>query len=221
MTFIRFKYLFFTMKNTSAAGKRYPDSLARFAKFSRFTHKWMSVFLGLVLLVIVLSGVFLTFKKDLEYLQPASRKGEKGEFSQFLPVQRVADAVLAMQLPEAKSLDDIDRLELRPSKRVWKVRLAATSEFSSPKEIQIDAISGKVLNQGLRGDQLWMDVHAFMVFGDVAKYVAMVLSGLTLFWLILTGYYLFFYPYWVKARKARRAPVSADADQGLAVDAAG
>lgn len=209
------------MKNTSAAGKRHPDSLARFAKFSRFTHKWMSVFLGLVLLVIVLSGLFLTFKKDLEYLQPASRKGEKGEFSQFQPVQRVAEIVLEMHLPEAKTLDDIDRLELRPSKRVWKVRLAATSDFSSPKEIQIDAISGKVLNEGLRGDQLWMDVHSFMVFGDVAKYAAMILSGITLFWLILTGYYLFFYPYWVKARKSRRAPVSAAADQELAVDQPG
>jgi hypothetical protein len=93
--------------------------------------------------------------------------------------------------------------------------------YSSPKEIQIDAISGKVLNKGLRGDQLWMDVHSFLVFGDIVKYTAMILSGITLFWLILTGYYLFFYPYWVKARKARRVPVSAAADQGLAVDQAG
>jgi hypothetical protein len=116
----------------SASGKRHSDSLARFAKFSRFTHKWMSVFLGLVLLVIVLSGVFLAFKKDLEYLQPATRKGEKGEISQFLPVQRIVDIVLEMHLPEAQSLDDINRIELRPGKRVWKVRLEATSDFSSP-----------------------------------------------------------------------------------------
>lgn len=209
------------MKNTSAAGKRHPDSMARFAKFSRFTHKWMSLFLGLVFLVIVLSGLFLAFKKDLEYLQPSSRKGEKGEFSQFLPVQRIAEIVLEMDLPGAKSLDDINRIELRPGKRMWKVRLEASSGFSSPREIQIDAISGKVLNVGLRGDQLWMDVHSFLVFGDVAKYAAMILSGITLFWLILTGYYLFFYPYWVKGRKVRRALESAAAEPGLAVDQAG
>lgn len=209
------------MKIPASAGQRHPDALTRFAKFSRFTHKWMSVFLGLVLLVVALSGLFLTFKKDLEYLQPASRKGDQGEFSQFLPVQRVAEIVLELRLPEAQSLDDINRLELRPGKRMWKVRLEAGSAFSSPRELQIDAVSGKLLNDGLRGDQLWMDVHAFMVFGDVAKYVAMVLSGLTLFWLILTGYYLFFYPYWVKARKARRAPGRAAAEPGLAAEQAG
>lgn len=209
------------MKTTSAAGQRHPDSLARFAKFSRFTHKWMSVFLGLVILVIVLSGLFLTFKKDLEYLQPASRKGDKGEFSQFLPVQRVAEIVLELRLPEAQSLDDINRLELRPGKRMWKVRLEASSGFSSPRELQIDAVSGKLLNDGLRGDQLWMDVHSFLVFGDVAKYAAMILSGLTLFWLILTGYYLFFYPYWVKARKARRAHVADTSNEALVADQAG
>ncbi|GHD75701.1 PepSY domain-containing protein [Vogesella fluminis] len=164
----------------------------------------MSVFLGLVILVTTLSGLFITFKKDLEYLQPASRKGEKGEISQFLPPEQIANIVLALKLPEAKSLDDINRIELRPGKRMWKVRLEQTSEFSSPRELQIDAINGKVLNDGLRGDQLWMDVHSFMVFGKVTSYTAMILAGITLFWLILTGYYLFFYPYWAKASKGRR-----------------
>lgn len=188
-----------------APRKGKPEWQARFARFSRFTHKWMSAFLGLVILVIVLSGLFITFKKDIEYLQPASRKGDKGEISQFLPPERIANIVLALNLPEAKSLDDINRLELRPGKRMWKVRLESTSSFSSPKEIQVDAVSGKILNDGVRGDQLWMDVHSFMVFGKWTSYIAMVLSGITLFWLILTGYYLFFYPYWVKATKGRRA----------------
>ncbi|OGB30287.1 MAG: hypothetical protein A3F78_09160 [Burkholderiales bacterium RIFCSPLOWO2_12_FULL_61_40] len=195
------------------ARKPKPESAAKFAKFSRFTHKWMSVFLGLAILVIALSGLFLSFKKDLEYLQPAAHKGEKGNISQFLPPHRIAEAVLALNLPEAQSLDDINRLELRPGKRMWKVRLEASSNFSSPREIQVDAVSGKILNLGLRGDQLWMDVHSFMVFGKATSYTTMILSGLTLFWLILTGYYLFFYPYWMKARKARRQPQADAAGQ--------
>jgi len=198
-----------TFFSTAAQPTRKPhsESAAKFAKFSRFTHKWMSVLLGLAILVISLSGLLLTFKKDLEYLQPATHKGEKGNISQFLPPHRIAEAVLALNLPEAQSLDDINRIELRPSKRMWKVRLEASSNFSSPREIQVDAVSGKILNLGLRGDQLWMDVHSFMVFGSKAtSYTTMIMSGLTLFWLILTGYYLFFYPYWMKARKARRQP---------------
>lgn len=185
------------------AFKRRSESALRFAKFSRVTHKWMSVVLGLVLLVIALSGLFLTFKKDIDYLQPSARKGHKGEIGQFLAPQRIAEIVLALKLPEAQSLDDINRLELRPAKRMWKVRLEASSNFASPREIQVDAVNGEVLNLGLRGDQLWMDVHSFMVFGKATSYVLMLLSGLTLFWLIATGYYLFFYPYWAKARKGR------------------
>ncbi|MGQ0709333.1 MAG: PepSY domain-containing protein [Rhodoferax sp.] len=200
-----------TPRSVSPTSKHKSESAAAFAKFSRFTHKWLSVFLGLALLVIALTGLFLSFKKDLEYLQPATRKGDKGDITHFLPAHRIAEAVLALNLPEAQSLDDINRIELRPSKRMWKVRLEATSNFSSPREIQVDAVSGKVLNVGLRGDQLWMDVHSFMVFGKGASYTTMILSGLVLFWLILTGYYLFFYPYWMKARKARRAGVRPEA----------
>lgn len=208
-----------TSRQTDPSFKPKSESAAAFAKFSRFTHKWMSVFLGLALLVIVLSGLFLSFKKDLEYLQPATRKGDKGDIAHFLPAHRIAEAVLALNLPEAQSLDDINRLELRPSKRIWKVRLEATSNFASPREIQVDAVSGKILNQGLRGDQLWMDVHSFMVFGKATSYTTMILAGLTLFWLILTGYYLFFYPYWMKARKARRAAARPEASEATPQEA--
>jgi uncharacterized iron-regulated membrane protein len=85
---------------------------------------------------------------------------------------------------------------------MYKVRLN-TSTWRSPRELQIDAMTGAVLNDGVRGDQLWMDVHSFAVFGPVVKIITMTVAGLSLLWLSLSGYYLFFYPLWVKYRKRR------------------
>jgi uncharacterized iron-regulated membrane protein len=186
---------------TQVKGK--PDWHIRVSRFSRWLHKWIGAFLGLVMLVLAVTGTFVAFKKHVEYLQPASRKGGKGDITEFVPSARVAEIVLGLNLPEARKLDDINRIELRPSKRMYKVRLEQTSVWKSPKELQVDAVSGAILNNGLRGDQLWLDIHSFAVFGEWTKLVTMTLSGLALLWLTLSGYYLFAHPYWFRALKRR------------------
>jgi len=49
-----------------------------------------------------------------------------------------------------------------------------------------------------------MDLHSFAVFGEATKLLTMTVSGLALLWLSLSGYYLFFYPLWFRARKRQR-----------------
>jgi uncharacterized iron-regulated membrane protein len=156
-----------------------------------------------VMTVLALTGGFVAFKKELEYLQPATRSGMQGPIEAVLPPARIVDQVLAEGLPEARSIEDINRIELRPAKRIYKVRLEATDTWSSPVELQVDAITGEILNRGLRGDQLWMDIHSFAVFGTGIKLFTMVLAGLALLWLALSGLYLFFFPPWFRARKRR------------------
>jgi hypothetical protein len=86
---------------------------------------------------------------------------------------------------------------------MYKVRLEQTTAWRSPRELQVDAITGALLNDGVRGDQLWMDLHSFAVFGEATKLLTMTGSGIALLWLSLSGYYLFFYPLWFRARKRR------------------
>lgn len=157
------------------------------------------------MVVLSVTGVFLTFKNEVEYLQPKSRKGGPGEIINFITPVQVADIILGLNLSDAENLEDINRIELRPNTRMYKVRLEQTSNWRSPGEIQVDAVTGAILNKGVRGDQLWLDIHSFAVFGKVVKWITMVLAGLSLLWLSLSGYYLFFYPYWVRARKRRLA----------------
>lgn len=173
----------------------------RFAKFSRKVHKWSGILLVLFAIIISISGSFIAFKSHLEYLQPSNKSGVKGDLNSMISASNVVSIILALQLPEAQKISDINRIELRPNKRMYKVRLEAKDNWSSPREIQIDAITGAVLNVGLRGDQLWSDIHSFAVFGEFTKLFVMSMTGLSLLWLSLTGFYLFFYPIWFKAHK--------------------
>ena len=175
----------------------------RWARAGRRLHRWVGMLLAGVMTVLALTGGFVAFKKQVEYLQPSTRIGAEGSLEAVLPPARIAERVLAEGLPEARSVEDINRIELRPAKRVYKVRLEAVDAWSSPVELQVDAITGEILNRGLRGDQLWMDLHSFAVFGTGTKLVTMVLAGLALLWLALSGLYLFFFPPWFRARKRR------------------
>lgn len=160
--------------------------------------------LAVVMSVLALTGGFVAFKKQVEYLQPATRSGGAAPLEALLTPADVANRVLALGLPEARSITQIDRIELRPGKNSYKVRLIATDAWSSPRELQVDAVSGEILNDGVRGDQLWMDLHSFAVFGVGAKLVVMGFAALALLWLSLSGLYLFFFPPWFRARKRRR-----------------
>ena len=173
----------------------------RFARFSRKLHKWSGIFLALAAVVISISGGFIAFKTKVDYLQPTGQSGAKGDIVHAIPPSKVAEIILALKMPEASELKHINRIELRPKKRIYKVRLESAGTWSSPREIQIDAMTGAVLNNGLRGDQLWADIHSFAVFGELTKLIVMTLAALSLLWLSLSGFYLFFYPIWFKAHK--------------------
>lgn len=179
----------------------------RLARFARRLHKWVGFSLALAMTVLSVTGAFVAWKKQVEYLQPATREGQMAgqemALEMLLSPAQIAAAVLAMELPEAQDLSQIDRIELRPAKGIYKVRLEARNSWRSPLELQLDARSGALLNQGVRGDQLWMDLHSFAVFGEATKLVVMSLTGLSLLWLTLSGLYLFVFPPWFRARKRR------------------
>jgi uncharacterized iron-regulated membrane protein len=175
----------------------------RLFRWSRWLHIWVGVVVGLLMLALSVTGTFVAFKNELEYLQPAQRTGAPGEIESFIPPSRVAEIILAMNLHDAQRLQDINRIELRPRRRMYKVRLEPTSSWSPPRELQVDAVTGAILNDGVRGDQLWLDLHSLAVFGEPAKLISMTVSGITLIWLTVGGYHLWLYPYWLRWRRRR------------------
>jgi uncharacterized iron-regulated membrane protein len=172
----------------------------KFSKLNRLAHRWGSIIILIPTAVILLSGIALQLKKEWTWIQPATRRGAGTGMSLSF------DQILAVagEVPEAKvsDWDDIDRLDVRPSKGMLKVRC------KNRWEIQLDANSGEILQVAYRRSDLIESIHDGSFFHDGFKLWVFLPTALVLGVLWLTGIYLFVLPYyakWNKRRKQRRA----------------
>ena len=167
-----------------------------FAKFNREIHRWGSILVAAPVLVVILSGLLLLLKKDLAWIQPPTRQGASQDLS--LGFDRILDIAKTVPEPKIGSWDDIERLDVRPSKGMVKVRGV------NGWEIQIDAGTGDILQVAYRRSDLIESLHDGSFFHDKVKLWVFLPSALVLLSLWLTGIYLFLLPSLVR-RKWRRA----------------
>lgn len=179
----------------------------KLTKINRWLHHWGSVVIALPFAIVLVTGVLLLLKKDLDWVQPPTvRGGQPGVSLTFDEVLTIARTV-----PEAgiQGWMDIDRLDVRPGKGMLKVR--AENRW----EIQIDANSGAILQVAYRRSDFIESIHEGSVFGEFVKYRVFLPTALIVIGLWVTGMVLFFHPYVAKARnKRRRAAI----EQALPVD---
>ncbi len=164
-------------------------------KFCWELHKWIGIVLSIILINISVTGLLLLEKKNCEWIQPATYKGQEGTVSDFISVQAALDAVLDCNHPDFGDLDAVDRIDMRPSKRVYKVR-----SKTNYAEIQIDAVTGQILNKGRRNSDMLEQLHDGSLFGDWAHDTLMPLVAVTNIILALSGLYLWLAP---KLRKKK------------------
>ena len=91
----------------------------RLSTLNRKLHRWGAVLTSLPLLVIIITGFFLQLKKESDWIQPPTQKGT-GE-DPTVSFDRILES--AKTVPEAgiQGWDDIERLDVRPSKGMVKV----------------------------------------------------------------------------------------------------
>jgi len=138
----------------------------------------------------------LLLKKDIDWIQPPTLRGAgKAPLISFEETLKIAKTV-----PEAgiTSWADVDRLDVRPSKGMLKLR--AENRW----EIQIDTISGEVLHKAVRRSDLIESIHDGSFFHDHAKLWIFLPAAIVLAVMWMTGLYLFALPHLAKARKARK-----------------
>ncbi len=162
-------------------------------RLHRNTHRWVAIVAALPLLVIIVSGVLLQFKKELSWIQPPTRRGSSEAPSISF------DAILdtARSVPEAQidNWDDIDRLDVRPSRGLIKVR--AQNGF----EVQLDHTNGEVLHVAYRRSDMIEQLHDGSFFHPLVKHwlFVPVAAGSLALW--ITGVYLFL-PHILSKRKS-------------------
>lgn len=172
-------------------------SKMKLAKFNRISHRWGSVLIALPLVLVIATGILLMLKKQSSWIQPPTVGGSTKE------LKLTFDEILAaaQSVPEAgiTSWDQIDRLDVRPSKGMIKVR--GTNRW----EIQLDAVTAEVLHVAYRRSDLIESLHDGSFFNDKVKLYVFLPSGIILFLLWVTGLYLFAQPYLIRRKRRRRA----------------
>lgn len=168
-----------------------------FNVLNRKIHYWASFIVAVPLLVMIGTGILLQVKKQSTWVQPAEHRGSA-------TVPRVdLDAILAAarRAPglESTTWDDIDRLDVRPSKGIVKV--VTLSRW----EVQVDLGTGEVLQTAYRRSDVIESLHDGSFFGgDWTKLGLFLPTGVGLLLLWLGGMWMWWVPFAAKRRVRRR-----------------
>lgn len=169
---------------------------SRAPKLNRKLHRLGALVSALPLLVVVMSGLLLQLKKDWSWVQPPTANGSTSTL--LLSWDEVLEAARSAEEAGIESWDDIDRLDVRPSKGMLKVR--GTNRW----EVQIDTATGEVLQTAYRRSDLIESIHDGSFFGDPAKLWVFLPAAVVLFGLWVSGVYLWLLPHLVKRGRAER-----------------
>lgn len=112
------------------------------AKLNRISHRWGSIAIAVPLLVVIATGLLLMLKKEVAWIQPPTQKGSTKQLE--LTFGQILDSAKSVQEAEIEGWEDIDRIDVRPSKGLLKV------QGINSWEIQIDAVTGEVLQTAYR-----------------------------------------------------------------------
>ena len=165
--------------------------------WSRKLHRWGAVVVAIPLALVIATGLLLQLKKDIDWIQPREMTGVGGPPTvTFRSLLEIASGAEGAQIT---TWDDVDRIDIRPSDGVAKVRSRAGYE------VQIDTATGEVLSVARRRSDLIESLHDGSFFGDWAKLGVFLPAGAILLALWLTGIYLWVLPWWARGARKRRA----------------
>ncbi|MFK8056917.1 MAG: PepSY domain-containing protein [Saprospiraceae bacterium] len=189
------------MSETPESPKPYqqPPIVGRI-RTSRRWHSKLSVFMAILLLISAVTGLLLGWKKQSDWLQPGTQKGQKGELADWKPISELSDAaVVAFRQNAGPDADyEVDRMDVRPGKNVVKVRFE-----HDDYEVQVDGITGKVLSVGNRNADWIERIHDGSIVSDLFKLISMNVLSIGVFIMAITGLWLYFGP--KRYRAQRRA----------------
>lgn len=166
------------------------------SRTNRWIHHWATLIVAVPVMIMITTGVLLLLKKDIEWIQPASERG-RGQVP-VVSFETVLKAVQAVPQARISGWEDVDRLDVRPSKGIVKVR--AENRW----EIQLDAATAQVLKVAYRRSDLIESIHDGSFFHEHVKLWVFLPAAIVLAVMWVTGLYLFALPHLARARKRRK-----------------
>ncbi len=164
-------------------------------RWSRKLHRWGAVGFAIPLLLVIITGLILQIKKQWAWVQPPT---QKGQFDETIVLKSILEISKTDKAAQISNWEDIDRLDVRPSKGIVKV------QSKNGIELQIDLATQKVLLSEYRRSDWIESLHDGSFFGDWAKLSVFLINGLVLLGLWISGVYLWYLPYLAKSRKNKK-----------------
>lgn len=167
-----------------------------FNVLNRKVHYWASFIVAVPVLVMIATGVLLQSKKHWTWVQPAEQQGMGS--TPTLSLAQILESVRRVPELGVAGWDDVNRMDVRPSKGIVKVWL------NSGWEAQVDLATGDVVQVAYRRSELIESIHDGSFFGgDWTKLGLFLPAGITLLLLWLGGMWMWWVPF--RARRKRAA----------------
>jgi uncharacterized iron-regulated membrane protein len=170
----------------------------------RKLHFWGAMLIFIPVMVVIISGILLQVKKEIEWIQPATIKGSG--FYQNTTLERLLHSINQFEHGQPGLRADakapivwaqINRIDIRPSKNIAKIRLNDDMEY------QVDLATHQVLKKSYRNTDWIEALHDGSWFHSLAKLYVFLPVALVLLVLWFTGGYLLF----ITLRNKRRAKI--------------
>ncbi|MDA7517072.1 hypothetical protein OAG92_06865 [Akkermansiaceae bacterium] len=133
------------------------------------------------------------------YVQPPTQSGAGTEPA--IGFDRILEVVKTVPEAEIESWEDVDRLDVRPSKGVVKVRC------KNRYEVQIDTETAQILHVAFRRSDLIESIHDGSYFNEHFKLWVFLPAGIVLAALLITGVHLFLLPHLARRKRVSRGRV--------------
>lgn len=161
----------------------------------RKIHYWISVVIALPILVIIGSGLLLQLKKQWSWVQPRELRGTGT--TPVIGLEEILASVRRVRELGVTGWDDVNRLDVRPGRGMVKVWIR------NGWEVQVDLATGRVLQTEYRRSDLIESIHDGSFFaGNASKFGLFFPSGIALFFMWITGIWLFWLPILVRRRRS-------------------
>lgn len=163
------------------------------------THKWVGICASAFVLLVAITGFLLLIKKEVAWIQPPTLRGTAGPLEDCLGMDRLWDVVSAAGHPDFQRVEDIDRIDVRLAKRVYKVR-----SKHNHSELQVDATTGEILGQATRRSDFIESLHDGSWIGKPVHDYVMPIFAIALVFLVFSGIWLWLEPIVKRRRRKRR-----------------
>ena len=164
----------------------------------RKIHHWGSLVIMVQMGLVIIAGLMLSLKKEIDWLQPPSVNGSARADVPTQDMQSLFDIARSVDELALTDWTELERVDFKPSKGM--VKFVGANNW----EVQIDTASGEVLQVAYRRSDVIEKLHDGSFFADWVKLYVFFPSGIVLLLLWGTGIYLFFLPHVKRAAKKHK-----------------